>query len=243
MYKPSKLNKQIHRHVNKIVGDYKMLVDGDRIAVGLSGGKDSMTMLLILSERLRSVRYDYKLFPIYIDPGFDGGFGHDLEKFCEEQGYNFTWEKSDFGILAHSKENRANPCFLCSRLRRKRLFEIADTLHCTTLALGHTKDDLIETLFINMFYSGRIGTMVPKQSLFNDSFRIIRPLGYVEEKDIVKYSVERKIPIFNNPCPSSENSKRKEIKELLENIYKVNPNIKGNIFRSMSHVNQEYLLT
>lgn len=243
MYKPSKLNKQIHRHVNKIVSDYKMLVDGDRIAVGLSGGKDSMTMLLILSERLRSVPYDYKLFPIYIDPGFDDGFGQDLERFCEEQSYNFTWEKSDFGILAHSKENRANPCFLCSRLRRKRLFEIADKLHCTTLALGHTKDDLIETLFINMFYSGRIGTMVPRQSLFNDSFKIIRPLGYVEEKDIVKYSVERKIPIFNNPCPSSENSKRKEIKDLLENIYKLNPNIKGNVFRSMSHVNLEYLLT
>lgn len=220
-----------------------MLVDGDRIAVGLSGGKDSMTMLLLLSERLRSVRYDYKLFPIYIDPGFDGGFGPALERFCEEHRYNYTWEKSDFGILAHSKENRSNPCFLCSRLRRKRLFEIADTLRCTKLALGHTKDDLIETLFINMFYSGRIGTMVPKQSMFNDSFQIIRPLGYVDEKDIVKFTAERKIPIFNNPCPSSEKSKRKEIKELLENLYKVNPNIKGNIFRSMSHVKQEYLLT
>lgn len=243
MHKQSKINRKIHRQVNKIVNDYDMFSDGDRIAVGLSGGKDSMSMLLFLSERLKSVNYNYSLFPIYIDPGFDGGFGAELEKYCLYNGYQFTWEKSDFGLLAHSKENRANPCFLCSRLRRKRLFEIAETLNCRKLALGHTKDDLIETLFINMFYSGRISTMIPNQGLFNNSFHIIRPLGYVEEKDIIKFSLEQKLPVYQNPCPSSENSKRKEIKDFLENLYKVNPNIKGNIFRSMSHVKLEYLLT
>ncbi len=229
--------------MNRVVSNYDMLADGDRIVVGLSGGKDSMTLLEILSERLKSVQYDYELFPVYIDPGFEDGFGNELEKYCIKKGYDFTWEESDFGVLAHSSENRANPCFLCSRLRRKRLFEIADSLNCTKLALGHNKDDLIETLFINMFYSGRIGTMVPNQSLFNNSFQIIRPLAYVEENDIIKFSKEKKFPVFKNPCPSSETSKRKEIKELLNNLYKDDNNIKGNIFRSMSNVKEEYLLT
>lgn len=243
MQKLSKIHKSINRQVNKAVNDYEMLVDGDRLVVGLSGGKDSMTLLLILSERLKSVNYDYRIFPVYIDPGFEDGFGSELEQYCTKMGYDFIWEKSDFGVLAHSSENRANPCFLCSRLRRKRLFEFADELNCTKLALGHNKDDLIETLFINMFYSGRIGTMVPRQSLFDNTFKIVRPLAYVDENDIIKFAAEKKLPLFHNPCPSAKLSKRKEIKELLENLYKVNPNIKGNIFRSMSHVNEEYLLT
>ncbi len=229
--------------MNKAVNKYHLLCDGDRIVVGLSGGKDSLTLLFMLSERLKRVQFKYEFFPVYIDPGFDGSYGVELEEYCLSMGFNLIWEKSDFGVQAHSAENRKNPCFLCSRLRRKRLFEIADQLGSTKLALGHHKDDIIETLFINMFYSGRIGTMVPNQMLFDNAFQIIRPLAYVDEEDIIKFAKERDFPVFTNPCPSAEISKRKEIKDLLNNLYQVNSNIKGNIFRSMSQVNEEYLLT
>lgn len=231
------------RHINKAVFDYDMLAENDRIIVGLSGGKDSMTLFLMLHERLRRVPYNYTLFPVYIDPGFEGGFGDELKTFCTLHGYDLICEYTDYGLQAHTGDNSENPCFLCAHLRRKRLFEIAGSLGCNKLALGHNKDDIIETLFINMFYSGRISTMVPSQSIFKKRFHIIRPLAYVEDDTIKKFVTEQNLPVFQNPCPSAKISKRKEIKEFLNNLYKVNRNIKGNIFRSMSQVKEEYLLT
>ncbi len=219
-----------------------MISDGDNIAVGVSGGKDSMTLLHILNERLKKIPVSYKLFPIYIDPGFENSFKKELEDYCKNNNFNLSIDNTDFGILAHSNENRENPCFLCSRLRRKRLFEIADSLGCKKLALGHHKDDIIETLFLNIFYSGRISTMKPLQTFFEGAFTIIRPLALLEEDTIIDYKNKMGIPEFVNTCPSAEESKRKEIKQLLEKLYKSNGNIKGNIFRAMSRVKTEYLL-
>lgn len=243
MPKFSKTYKLINRLVGKAIHRYDMISDGDRIVIGLSGGKDSMTLLTALIERLKRIPVKYTLFPVYIDPGFDNSFAEQLARYCSEYGYQLTYEITDHGILAHSDSNRENPCFLCSRLRRKRLFEIADELNCNVLALGHNKDDIIETLFINMFYSGQISTMMPNQSVFQGMFKVIRPLALVEEKDIVKFTEEINLPIFKNSCPSAETSKRKEVKEFLSELYEFNPNIKGNIFRSMSHIREEYLLT
>jgi tRNA 2-thiocytidine biosynthesis protein TtcA len=144
--------------------------------------------------------------------------------------------------VAHSPENRENPCFLCSRLRRKRLFEIADELGCTKLALGHNKDDIIETLFMNICYAGEISTMMPAQTFFQNKFTVIRPLAFADEQLIRKFAREQKFPEFINACPSAYNSKRKEMKTFLEQLYRANKKVKGNIFRAMSHVNTDYLL-
>jgi tRNA 2-thiocytidine biosynthesis protein TtcA len=220
-----------------------MIEDGDNILIGLSGGKDSMTLLYVLNERLKRIPIKYKLYPVYIDPGFDNSYADNLFRYCSDYGYNLVYEITDHGPSAHQEGNYKNPCFLCSRRRRQRLFEIADELGCTKLALGHNKDDIIETLFINMFYSGHISTMIPNRSMFQGRFRVIRPLSFVEEKEIIKFSNQINLPIFKNSCPSSNNSKRNEIKELLTKIYCLSPNIKGNIFNSMSQVREEYLLT
>jgi len=219
-----------------------MISDGDRIVVGLSGGKDSLTLMWILQERLARIPLHYDLFAVYIDPGFKEGFGRALEKYCEESGYNIRVEYSDYGILGHSEKNRENPCFLCSRLRRKRLFEIAAELGCNKLALGHTKDDIIETLFLNICYAGEISTMLPSQSFFGRKFMLIRPLAFVEEDLTRRFSKEKNFPDFINPCPSAKASKRREIKTILNMLYKSNKKIKGNIFRAMSNVKNEYLL-
>jgi tRNA 2-thiocytidine biosynthesis protein TtcA len=127
-------------------------------------------------------------------------------------------------------------------LRRKRLFEIADRLGCTKLALGHNKDDIIETLFLNICYAGEISTMVPRQEFFGGRFTVIRPLAMVEEKHIHRFAQAREFPRFSNPCPSAGNTKRSEIRAMLEGLYRTNRKIKGNIYRSMSHVRPEYLL-
>ena len=219
-----------------------MIANGDRIAVGLSGGHDSLTLLWILRDRLRHIPVRYELFPIYIDPGFQNGFGDRLKDYCSQSGFTLRVEETQDGILAHSPENRENPCFLCSHLRRKRLFEIADELDCRKLALGHNKDDLIETLFLNICYAGEICTMVPSQIFFQGRFCIIRPLAFVDETIIRKFAKENRFPVFDNPCPTSKTSKRKEIKDMLNRLYQGNKNVKGNVFRALSHVRTDYLL-
>ena len=242
MPNPSNTYKAINRAMGKALHRYQMISDGDRIIVGLSGGADSLTLMWMLNERLKRVPVSYELFAVYIDPGYEGGFGEPLECYGNKLGFSIRAEYTEYGIVAHSPENRENPCFLCSRLRRKRLFEIADELGCTKLALGHNKDDIIETLFMNICYAGEISTMVPSQSVFQEKFTIIRPLAFADEQLIRKFASDQKFPEFINPCPSADNSKRKEMKTFLQQLYRSNKKVKGNIFRAMSHVNSDYLL-
>jgi tRNA 2-thiocytidine biosynthesis protein TtcA len=228
------MGKALHR--------YQMISDGDRIIVGVSGGADSLTLMWMLSERLKRVPLNYELFAVYIDPGYEGSFGESLEWYGNKLGFSLRVEYTDYGLLAHSSENRENPCFLCSRLRRKRLFEIADELGCNKLALGHNKDDIIETLFMNICYAGEISTMVPSQTFFQEKFTVIRPLAFADEQLIRKFAKDQKFPEFINTCPSASNSKRREIKFFLQQLYRANKKVKGNIFRAMSNVNMDYLL-
>jgi tRNA 2-thiocytidine biosynthesis protein TtcA len=238
----SKTHKQLNAAMGKAIHTYDMIADGDRIAVGLSGGKDSLTLAWLLHERQAKAPVRYEIFLIYIDPGFDGGFGAELADFCRKRGWSLHIEETDHGLVAHSAANRENPCFLCARLRRKRLFEIADELGCSKIALGHNKDDLIETLFLNICYSGEISTMVPTQPFFGGRFTIIRPLAHSGEDKIQCFVQEKQLPSFENPCPSARTSKRREMKDLLRELYEHNPKIRGNIFRSMSNVKLDYLL-
>ena len=234
--------KALNRFVGKALHRYQMISDGDRIIVGVSGGADSLTLLWMLNERLKRVPINYELFAVYIDPGYEGSFGESLEWYGDKLGFPIRAEYTDYGVLAHSSENRENPCFLCSRLRRKRLFEIADELGCNKLALGHNKDDIIETLFMNICYAGEISTMVPSQAFFQGKFTVIRPLAFADEQLIRKFARDQKFPEFINPCPSAGTSKRQEVKTLLQQLYRANKKVKGNIFRAMSHVNTDYLL-
>ena len=228
--------------MGKALHSYEMIADGDRIVVGVSGGADSLTLMWMLTERLKRVPINYELFPVYIDPGYEGSFGEALEWYGKKVGFSIRAEYTDDGLVAHGPENRENPCFLCSRLRRKRLFEIADELGCTKLALGHNKDDIIETLFLNICYAGEISTMMPSQTFFQEKFTVIRPLAFADEQLIRKFARDQKFPEFINTCPSANNSKRKEMKTFLQQLYRANKKVKGNIFRAMSHVKTDYLL-
>ena len=242
MPKPNAIFKALNRSLGKALHRYDMIADGDGIVVGLSGGKDSFALLWMLHERLSRVPIHYRIAALYVDPGFDNGFGPQLKEFWEKRGIDVRVETTDFGIRAHGPENRENPCFLCARLRRQRLFEVADELGFNKIALGHHKDDIIETLFMNMFYAGEISTMQPSQSFFDGRFTIIRPLAYTEEDDIRRFARQQGLPSFDNPCPSAGRSRRKAVKEMLDGFYRTNRKIKGNLFRAMHHVNSDYLL-
>jgi tRNA 2-thiocytidine biosynthesis protein TtcA len=234
-----------YKYLNRMLGSalhtYDMIRDGDRIVVGLSGGKDSWGLLWLLEERRCRVPVKYELFPVYIDPGFENGPSDLIAEYSRRSGLAVRIEHTDDGLVAHSAANRENPCFLCSRLRRKRLFEIAEELDCRKIALGHTKDDVIETLFLNLFYAGEMSTMMPSQPFFDGRFSIIRPLAFADEDALRRFAGEMKWPSCPNPCPSAGNSKRAEVKMLLKQLYESNKKIKGNIFRALRHVRPEYL--
>jgi tRNA 2-thiocytidine biosynthesis protein TtcA len=239
--KHSNTYKALNQALGKALHAYGMIQDGDRIAVGLSGGKDSWALLWLLAERQSRVPVGYSLFPIHIDLGFDGGPSRTIESHARRLGWSVRIERTDFGLVAHSEANRENPCFLCARKRRQRLFEVADALGCNKLALGHNKDDLIETLFLNIFYAGEISTMLARQPFFEGRLTVIRPLAYADEDQLERFAAQMQWPVAANPCPSAGRSRRSAVKAMLRTFYAGNRKIKGNIFRAMRHVRPEYL--
>ncbi|ABC77608.1 tRNA lysidine(34) synthetase [Syntrophus aciditrophicus] len=240
--KKTKLFYHLKKWLEKAIMDYRMIEEGDHVLVGVSGGADSLALLDLLNTPMIFVP-EFSLTVVHIDPGFDpDAAGYDrLESYMKAGGYNYVMEKTDIGPLSHSDYNKKNPCFLCSRLRRKRIFEIAGEIGCNKIALAHHQDDMIETLLINMFYGREISTMMPDQPIFGGSMHIIRPLTYIREELIKKYSREREFPIVESSCPTNPVSRRRYIKNLLDSLEKENKDIRANIFKAMSHVKMDYL--
>lgn len=240
------MTKRLMHLLGKAVHDWRMIENNDRILVGVSGGKDSLSLFHLLVSLKKKAPVAFELIPVYIDPGFDNSLIGELDSYINGRYKAFhqgmVVEKTNYGRVAHSDANKENPCFLCSRLRRKRLFELAREHDCKKLALGHNKDDLIETLFINIFYAGKIGTMKPNQSFFDGRFNVIRPLSYVEKNEINSFVKVCDLPEFVNTCPSAGHTKRQDVADMLERMYRQNKHIKGNIFRAMGNIATDYLL-
>lgn len=234
--------KEIRSLMGKAIHRFGLIQEGDRILVGVSGGKDSLSLLFLLYERRKRVSISYELFPVYIDLGFGSHRAEVLKRFFEERGLSYHIEFTDIGKRANSPENRENPCFLCSWERRKRLFQLAHHFKCNKIALGHHKDDIIETFLINIFYSAEISTMLPLQPLFKGKITIIRPFALLEEKKIERFAKEMELPFSSSGCPNSGQSKRREIKDIIQALERKNKKIKGNIFRSLSNIKLDYLL-
>lgn len=235
----------LNARLDKAVFEYKMIQNGDRIMVAASGGSDSMALLDLLSLRLPVYGDQVSMYAVYVDMGF----GLDIETRLEQMRRFFSdrllegyVEATDFGPYSHSEANRENPCFLCSRLRRKRLFEMAEKHGANKIAFGHHKDDIVETLFLNMIYSREISTMPPNLQVFQGKYRIIRPLVYVEEKLLKSFAYERRLPVLENPCPTAGHSKRAWIKNLVTQMEENHPGARENIFNAMRRVKTDYLL-
>jgi tRNA 2-thiocytidine biosynthesis protein TtcA len=244
MNKDTKLFRHLKKWLEKAVLDFNMIQEGDHVLVGVSGGADSLALLDLLDSSMIFVPR-FSFMAVNIDMGFDSLYTgyNELEKYLQENNYRYIMEKTDIGPLAHSEYNKKNPCFLCSRLRRKRIFEIAAAHGCNKIAFAHHRDDIIETLLINIFYGREISTMMPNQQIFGGKLHIIRPLAYLREELVKKYSKERNFPVIKNHCPSSKTSRRIYVKNLLNELTKDNPAIRDNIFKAMSHVKPDYLLS
>lgn len=234
--------KEIKRLTGKAIHTKDMIRDGDHVLVAVSGGKDSLALLWLLKERIKRVPIDYRITAVHVDPGFGANSADQMTSFFLAHGFEFRVIESDIGPKAHGPQNRENPCFLCSRLRRKLLFKMAEEVGCNRMAFGHHKDDLIETFFLNVFYGASISTMLPVQGFFGGKLTVIRPFYLVDEDLIRRYAQLMDWPEISLDCPTAGSSKREEIKNMLTHFYRTNRKIKGNIFHALQNVNAEYLL-
>ncbi|MDP3142364.1 MAG: ATP-binding protein [Candidatus Omnitrophota bacterium] len=229
----------ISKKVGKAIIDYNMLADGDKVAVAVSGGKDSLSLLHILNERRKFVPIKYDLLPIHIDLGYPCMHPKILGKYFEDNGYNYLIEKVD---ILKGKTRKDISCFWCAWNRRKAIFQLADKNGCSKIAFGHHKDDIVETILLNLFFQGNYSAMKPKQELFNGKITIIRPLAYVEEREVVKLAKQLNFPHEKCSCPNSINSQRTHVEKIIKELEETCPQVKTNIFRAIKRIKKDYLL-
>jgi tRNA 2-thiocytidine biosynthesis protein TtcA len=229
----------ISKRVGKAITDYGMLSDGDKIAVAVSGGKDSLTLLRVLNDRRQFVPIKYELLAVHIDLGYPCQHPKILAEYFKKLGVNYHIERVD---ILKGKTRKDISCFWCSWNRRKALFETADRFGCNKVALGHHKDDIVETILLNLFFHGEISAMAPRQELFRGKIVVIRPLAYVEEGMIIRFAKQAGFPHQKCVCPNSLTSNRNKMTKIIQDLEKVCPEIKTNIFRSLKRIKQDYLL-
>lgn len=229
----------ISKKVGKAMTDYGMIQDGDKILVAVSGGKDSLCLLKILEYRKTFVPVKYDILAVHIDMGYHCVHPKILAAYFKQHGHKYRIKKVD---ILKGKDRASISCFWCAWNRRKALFELADKLGCTKIALGHHKDDIVETILLNLFFNSEISAMSPKQELFKGKITIIRPLAYVEEKEIIRFSRQIDFPHPRCQCPNANTSRRAMVKKIITGLEKICPNVKTNIFNSIKRIKEDYLL-
>jgi tRNA 2-thiocytidine biosynthesis protein TtcA len=242
-YNLNKLQKRLRRFTGQAIADFNMIEEGDRIMVCLSGGKDSYTLLDILQNLQRSAPVNFDLFAINLDQKQPGFPEHILPEYLESLGIEYKIVEEDtYSIVKDKIPEGKTTCSLCSRLRRGILYRTAKEMGATKIALGHHRDDMIETMFLNMFYGGKLKGMPAKLLSDDGQHMVIRPLAYCKEKDIVKYAEAKDFPIIPcNLCGSQENLQRKHIKAMLNEWDKTHPGRVETIFTSMQNVVPSHL--
>lgn len=221
-------------YVRQAVNDYDMIAEGDRIAVGVSGGKDSICLLVALAEMRRFYPQKFDIAAITVSLGFDGADFSDIKKLCDRLGVNYTVIDTQIGRIIFDERHEENPCSLCAKMRKGALNNAAEELGCNKVALGHNKDDVIETFMMSLIFEGRIGCFSPVSFLEKKKLYSIRPLIYVSEYETRSYAASLDTNIVKNPCPADGNTKRQEIKELLLSLNKTYPNLNQRIFGAVT---------
>ena len=239
-----KLEKRLCREVGRAIVDFNMIEEGDKIMVCMSGGKDSYTMLDILLKMQRRAPVKFELVAVNLDQKQPGFPDHILPEYLKGLGVPFHIETQDtYSVVKRVIPEGKTTCGLCSRLRRAILYKVADQLGCTKIALGHHRDDILQTLLLNMFYGGRIKGMPPKLVSDDGKHVVIRPLAYVPEKDTERWAQSQNFPIIPcNLCGSQDGLQRVAIGEMLREWEKKHPGRIENMFRAMQNVVTTHML-
>ncbi len=241
----SLLETRIAKKVTKAIADYNLIEDGDRVMVGLSGGKDSWALLQILDVLRRRAPITFSLIGVTVDSGYDG-YRHDLiSSTCEQRGWEYRIVHTGIGgVMDDLLARDATPCSLCARLRRGVLYRIATEVGATKIALGHHLDDFIETLLLNLFFAGALKAMPARLVSDNGEHIVVRPLVAVTESEARQYAKDRSLPIISCCCPACGDLslQRQRIKRLIAELEVEHPDVKSSMIRALANVAPRHLL-
>ncbi len=217
----------------KALDDYNQINDGDKIAVGISGGKDSLTLLYALSELRRFYPHKYELIGITVDLGLPGFETSGISELCNKLDVPYHVVKTDIYDIIFNRRKESNPCSLCSKMRKGSLNEAILNLGCNKVAYGHHKDDIVETYLMSLIYEGRFHTYKPVTFLDRTGITAIRPLLYVNESDVIGFVNKMNLPVAGKYCPADGYTKREYVKEMLKNLNHDEPGVKERIFTAI----------
>lgn len=230
----SRLTKRFH----KACADYGLIANGDHILVGLSGGKDSLALVEFLGRRSQIHVPSFRVTAVYVrlkERSYQSDIDY-LQRFCDNVKVPLLVRDTEIGA-----EEKKDPCFLCSWFRRKALFDVASELGCNKIALGHHKDDIVETLLMNLIFQGHIGTIPPLLQMEKMPLQMIRPLCLIEEKDIARYALLNGYEKQAKLCSFEKESSRSQMKALLTQLEQLNPNVRDSIWGAMENIKADYL--
>ena len=241
----SPLETRIAKKVTKAITEYNLIADGDRVMVGLSGGKDSWALIQILDVLRKRAPISFSLVAVTVDSGYEG-FRHDLiAQTCEARGWEYRIVHTEIGdVMEDLLDAQATPCSLCARLRRGVLYRLADEVGATRIALGHHLDDFIETLLLNLFFAGALKAMPARLVSDNERYVVVRPLVTVTEAEARQYAREQQLPIISCCCPACGDLglQRQRVKRLIAELEVEHPEIKNSMIRALANVAPRHLL-
>lgn len=229
--------QKILGYLRKAIEDYHMIEEGDKIAVGLSGGKDSITLLMGLKALQRFYPKMFDIIAVSVDPGFEFFNREFLENVCKNIDVPFFCEEAHIKEIVFDIRQEKNPCSLCANLRRGVLNTIAIEQNCNKIALGHNEDDVLETFLLNLFYTGSISTFAPVSYMDRSKITLIRPLIYAPEKEIKKFVKKNNIEVMPKNCPMDGVSKREDMKQMIKDLQIDIPHIRANLYGAISRSN------
>lgn len=214
----------------KGLDDFSMVEEGDCIAVGVSGGKDSLALVTALAGLSRFHPKRFTVKALTVDLGFPNADFSPIARYLEGLGVEYRVEKTEIGRIVFDVRKEKNPCALCSKMKRAVLCEAARDMGAKKLALAHHKDDLIDTFLLNLFYAGRLDTFLPVTDLFKTGITVIRPFLYAEEKELVYFTNQNPMPVCASGCPADKHTSREDVKLLIRGLARENPDIKAKLF-------------
>ncbi len=229
--------QQVLSYVRRAVDDYQMIEDGDRIAVGISGGKDSLTLLYALNNLKRFYPQKFEILAVTVDLGFSNLNLEKIEEFCRQLQVEYHIVKTEIAQIIFEERRESNPCSLCAKMRKGALNDAVKELGCNKVAYAHHRDDVVETMMMSLIYEGRFHTFAPVTYLDKTGLTVIRPLLYMHEADVIGFVHKYDVPVVKSPCPADGFTKREYVKELLKKINRDSPGVKDRMFSAIQSGN------
>ena len=225
--------QQVLSYVRRAIDDYHMIEEGDKIAVGISGGKDSLTLLYALHGLMRFYPKSFMIHAVTVDLGFENLNLEEIQNLCEGMNVEYTIVKTDIAQIVFEDRKEDNPCALCAKMRKGALNNAIKAAGCTKVAYAHHKDDVVDTMLLSLIYEGRFHTFAPVTYLDRTELTVIRPLMYMNEADVIGFVNKYHVPVVKSPCPADGHTKREYVKNLLRQLNQENPGVKEHMFTAI----------